>query len=214
MLPRINTTRTSTNQTDASSNITNNTILPLVNITNIDSSIVTRGLSNSPTILPSSSVISTSPLISSIIDTPFLISPVINETDETIEPLKHEDDIELERLLKPKKSEKLVKSKSSLSTPLTTTNRPIIRINKSSIKRALSTATLLSIQRKKRIDLTPIIVNNKRYTHRNTIISTCTETTTKDDVIPINKTVLEEENIQPAMSPSEYIDATEVYYFN
>ena len=61
------------------------------------------------------------------------------------------------------------------------------------MKRALSTTNTLTLHRKKRIDLTPVIVNNRRYVNRSSIIPKCTETSNKIPVKPIDPVVLDGE---------------------
>jgi len=129
-----------------------------------------------------------------VIGTP-LSSNIVNTTDdidETIEPLKHDDDIELERLMKPKTSEQISKTNSFLPTP-TLLIRPNTKMNKTSFKRTISTATTFGMQRKKRIDLTPVIFEHRRYIHRRGIIPPCTETTKKKDKLLKNRVILKDQ---------------------
>lgn len=111
------------------------------------------------------------------------LQPISNtiETIETIEPLKHADDIELERLMKPKTP----KCKTPLSTTTTTTSvqRPVIRIHRATMKRALSTTTPVSFQRRKRIDLKLTTINNRQYVNRTVLTPKSTDMPSKS--VPI-----------------------------
>ena len=99
----------------------------------------------------------------------------ISNTIETIEPLKHADDIELERLMKPKAT----KCKTPVSTTTTPAQRPVIRIHRATMKRALSTTTPVSFQRRKRIDLKLTTINNRQYANRTVLTPKSTEMPSK-----------------------------------
>ncbi|CAF3340260.1 unnamed protein product [Rotaria sp. Silwood1] len=189
ILPNAHTNRTSTNKNDNDININSHMILPLRNIKDSSSSI--------DDIIPfHSSNINDTPKNSSTISTTPVNLNIINKTDdtnETIEPLKHDDDIVLERLMKSKKPDITnLKIKPSLSTS-TSMNRTPIKINKTNVKRNLLTTNSFTIQRKKRLDLTPIIVDKKRYIHRNGILPISTETTRQEDKICKNQIILHEQ---------------------
>ncbi|CAF0813875.1 unnamed protein product [Rotaria sp. Silwood1] len=189
ILPNAHTNRTSTNKNDNDININSHMILPLRNIKDSSSSI--------DDIIPfHSSNINDTPKNSSTISTTPVNLNIINKTDdtnETIEPLKHDDDIVLERLMKSKKPDITnLKIKPSLSTS-TSMNRTPIKINKTNVKRNLLTTNSFTIQRKKRLDLTPIIVDKKRYIHRNGILPISTETTRQEDKICKSQIIIHEQ---------------------
>ena len=212
-LPRVNTSRTSIHQNVNTPDMEkNNIVLPLVNTTSPNSSMAnatpiglspvdttpskTPTVSTTPPNLPNvgakpSCVSSTPVSLSAVVATSFS-SNTVNQTDDidtTIESFKHEDDIELERLIKsPQQSPNISKPKSLISTASTIT-RPILRINKSSIKRTFSNTNTLGIQRRKRIDLTPMIIDNRRYIYRHGIIPPCTETSRRKEKL-INPRIL------------------------
>ena len=116
-------------------------------------------------------------------------------TSETIESLKHDDDIALERLMNSQPlplpvKEPIIMSKAQPSaSTASTTARPIMKINKTSIKRTLSVNTNVRLQRKKRIDITPVIIYNRRYVHRHGLTPPCTETM-KNKALPISKDIV------------------------
>ena len=191
LLPRVNTSRTSTNQNE---NKTNDSLFPLINlkntkspITDITTSIVDSTPPKTPIINTppdNVSIVNTTPLSPSLLRetsmsipiynrTP-LTSPVpnavpltptitdtTNERNETIESFKHDDDIELELLMKSKKSKPKPPSSSS-----STITRSTTKTNKLNPKRTLTSSNPFGIQRKKPIDLTAIVVENRRYTYR------------------------------------------------
>ncbi|CAF2494573.1 unnamed protein product [Rotaria sp. Silwood2] len=136
------------------------------------------------------------PKNSCVISTTPVSLNIINKTDdtiETIEPLKHDDDIELERLMNSKTLEKnnfKIKPSLSISTPI---NRLPVKINKTNVKRNLLTTNTFTIQRKKRLDLTPIIIDKKRYIHRHGIVPISTETTKKEDKISKSQIIFHEQ---------------------
>lgn len=168
---------------------------PPINVSTIDS-IPSRILK---TPLSLSTATTLTPLGLSITLTTPLSSILVNTNDDsngTIEPLKHNDDIELERLIKPKSAEKLSKTKSLVSLPTSPslsqqqrqlsllTDRSNTKISKLSVKRTLSNANSINnLQRKKRIDLAPLIIDNRRYIHRHPIVPACTQTTKRKDKI-------------------------------
>lgn len=125
------------------------------------------------------SVTTGTPLSSTMVNT-------IDDTNEIIESFRHRDDLELERLMKPKTLENISKPKSFV-TPPPLTNRSNLKITKLSVKRTLSNANSINTQRKKRIDITPLIINSRHYTHRHSIVPACTETTKRKDKLPNNK---------------------------
>ncbi|CAF2162437.1 unnamed protein product [Rotaria magnacalcarata] len=182
-LIQTNTSRTIVNQVVDNNN--NNVILPLDIMTDSNSSvgdIIPFRSTNADGILTSSSVIGTTSVN-------LHMSTITPDTDATIEPLKHEDDIALEHLMKSKKLEKKSKTKPLISTSTTSMNRVNIKANKISVKRNISTSNTIYMQRKKRLDLTPIIIDKKCYVHRNGIIPISTETTKKEDNIPNNEVI-------------------------
>lgn len=183
-LPRLNTARTPTNPND---NINNHTILPLDHITDSTSSIAD--------IIPlSSSKIDTIPTNSSLSSMTPLNPNIINkadDTNETIEPLKHDDDIALERLIKAKKTEKSCKLKPSLS--ISNLSRPNVKVNKSNFRRNIPTVNTFHIPRKKRLDLTPVFLDKKHYVQRNPIVPSSTETVKKDDKLSNSQIMSNEE---------------------
>lgn len=164
LLPRVSTARTV-----AYTPIHSNTdiLLPLVNIP-----------SDALPVPPSSSSLAL----------PRSVSPPSEPSaDEPVEPLKHCDDLELERLIQPK----LVKCSTAFSSS-THSSRPVVKTRKSNIKRGQSTTSSLMVQRKRRIDLTPMIFDNRRYVNRQTIIPKCTETSPKLEMKPLNRVILDE----------------------
>jgi hypothetical protein len=118
------------------------------------------------------STVTTSPLSSMTLSTTY------NRT-ETIESFKHGDDIKLARVIKPTKSLLI----SSLLT-----RQSSIKTNKIGVRRTLSNTTSLGMQRKNRIDVTSILINDRHYTNRHAIIPACTKTIKTKD-----KTNLKEE---------------------
>ncbi|CAF3871830.1 unnamed protein product [Rotaria sp. Silwood2] len=187
--PYTQTSRTLTNKNDNNININTNIILPLSNIKDSNSSI--------DDIIPlNASNINDRPKNSCVISTTPVSLNIINKTDdtiETIEPLKHDDDIELERLMNSKTLEKnnfKIKPSLSISTPI---NRLPVKINKTNVKRNLLTTNTFTIQRKKRLDLTPIIIDKKRYIHRHGIVPISTETTKKEDKISKSQIIFHEQ---------------------
>lgn len=185
LLPRMNTSRGPFNASDSSES-TNSDSLPSLDVNTDNSSPIITTPSGS-------TVVPLTPLI------PISLEPISNsiETIETIEPLKHEDDIELERLMKSKP----VKSKTPLS-PSNAPNRPVIRIHRPNMKRALSTGNTLTVRRKKRIDLTPVIIDQRRYVNRTSIVPKCTETSNKLPMKALHPAVLDGEN-QPEQSAEQ-----------
>lgn len=124
-------------------------------------------------------------------------SSLINPTpdiDESIEPLKHDDDIALERLMKSKKTEKNSKIKPTPSTSPISMNRISPKTNRISLRRNMSISNSTYMQRKKRIDLTPVIIDNKRYIHRNGIIPSSTQTSKNEDNSPKDQPIFQAEN--------------------
>ena len=120
----------------------------------------------------------------------------MNIIEESIEPLTHDDDIQLERLINPKTSGKLPKPQSSVKASPSTTVRPTFSNQMAKVKRAYSTAVGVNMQRKKHIDLTPMIIDNRRYVHRNPIVPPCTETMKKPTkAFQQNKNQLAQSNI-------------------
>jgi len=160
--------------------------------------------------------ISTTPLSLSVVTSTPLSSITINDTDDTdeiMEPLKHNDDIQLECLMKPK----LSKTKSLLTTPVKMIQQNI-QTNKGYMKRTLSNTNSFGIQRKKRIDLSPMIIDNRRYIHRHSIIPPCTETTKKKN----NQTIIKdkkpnkiEQQVDPLfITTTPNIESLELYSYN
>ncbi|CAF0782845.1 unnamed protein product [Rotaria sordida] len=201
ILPHVNTSRSLTNKNDININSNNNISLSLGNIKDSSSSI--------DDIIPLNLLkITETSKVSSVINTTPINLNIINKTDdtnETIEPLKHDDDIALERLMKSKKIEKNnFHIKSSLSISTTMNRSSSIKINKTNIKRNISTANTFNIQRKKRLDLTPIIIDKKRYIQRNSIILRSTETIKKEDNISKSQIIFHKQE-QDDISKNEII---------
>ncbi|CAF3528770.1 unnamed protein product [Rotaria sordida] len=201
ILPHVNTSRSLTNKNDININSNNNISLSLGNIKDSSSSI--------DDIIPLNLLkITETSKVSSVINTTPINLNIINKTDdtnETIEPLKHDDDIALERLMKSKKIEKNnFHIKSSLSISTTMNRSSSIKINKTNIKRNISTANTFNIQRKKRLDLTPIIIDKKRYIQRNSIILRSTETIKKEDNLSKSQIIFHKQE-QDDISKNEII---------
>jgi hypothetical protein len=187
--------------------------ISLVDIKSLNSSkIITTPLSLS--------VVTSTPLSSSIVTATSLSPITINNTDDTderIESLKHDDDIRLECLMKPK----IFQTKSFLTTSIQMT-RQNIKTNKVNMKRTLSNTTSFGIQRKKRIDLTPITIDSRRYLHRHGIIPPCTETTKTKDKISKNQTIIKDEKLNKIenkpdpllMTTTPNIETPELYSYN
>ncbi|UJR25166.1 hypothetical protein I4U23_006522 [Adineta vaga] len=118
---------------------------------------------------------------------------LINILHTTNESLDHGDNIDIETSTKSKKSTKTSKTKSSLLTPM---NGSTIRINKSSIKRTLSKTNLSDIERKKRSELLPTIVDRKRTVQRSETFVESIDTSRKEKKLSNQKTILKEEQQQ------------------
>jgi hypothetical protein len=135
----------------------------------------------------------------------------MNQTDTTnelIESSKHENDLEFELLIKPKQPLTISKSLSAIGSSL---NRPLIKINKASVKRTLSTANTIRIQRKKRIGLIPIIIDN-----RHSLTPSYIETTKKKDISFKNKPILniEKDDHQSNELQSKNVESTSLFSVN
>jgi hypothetical protein len=238
MLPRVNTSRT--NQND---NKNNDIILPLVNIKNSKSSLAGIPPSNSsigdttPLNMPlvnttplSSTILRATPMsvpifdrnsIASSISDAILLSPfTVDTTDETnqaIDSFKHNDDIELELLMTQKKSVKNSNPKHPLSSTSTIT-RPTAKINKPNPRRTFSSMDPFGLQRQKRINLTAVIVGNKRYTYRPGIVPPSTETIKAENKITrtqdYEQDQTEKQDNQSVITTSANLNVPELCFFN
>jgi hypothetical protein len=156
---------------------------------------------------------STSARIFNLAEIP-LSSITVNQTDnadEVIESLKHDDDIELEILLKPKPPIFIPKT---LSPSASTLIRPMLKINKANVKRTLSTANTINLQRRKRIGLTPLIIDNRRYIHRDPITPPGTETTKKKDKFSPNQIIANNDDKDEKISSSRNLESPSLIAFN
>ena len=240
LLSRVNTSRSSLHQFESSTNTptsvdasikVDDLILPLINVANNESPEIetpTFNFSSMHPILinppirattpafvdPKPSIIHATPVsFSTATSTPFS-SITLDQavyTSETFESLKHDDDIALERLMKPSSpiiltKEPIITSKPQPSASTTSSvTRPIIKINKTSIKRTLSVTNNVRFQRKKRIDITPVVIYNRRYIHRHGLTPPCTETIKNKALPSANKDLLDhvqEEKILPQTDQS------------
>lgn len=208
-------------------------ILPLINVANDESPVLeTPTFNSSPihSILMNPPLRATTPISASFHDpkssnpstvhtTPVSFSTATSTpfssitldqtvyTSENFESLKHDDDIALERFMKPSPpiiltKEPIIISKPQLSaSTASTVARPVIKINKTSVKRTLPiTSSVRFQQRKKRADVTPVVIHNRRYIHRHGLTPPCTETVKSKALPAVNKDLVnhvEEEKILP-----------------
>jgi hypothetical protein len=184
--------------------------------TSLHSLIIDPIPSNSSQVEPSI-ISSTSANISKVGETPSSLI-TINQTDITtnvIESSKQEDNIEFELLIKSKQpSPVLSKSLSSTDPSLV---RSMIKINKANVKRTLSTANTINMQRRKRIGLTPIIIDNRRYIHHHGNTSSFPETNKNKDKTFATKTILNIEKIDKQQSneiPTRNAHSPSLFSFN
>jgi hypothetical protein len=153
-LPRINTSRTSTTTTSTTTTITDGStnsdmMLPTVNESDVNKTIVTRIV---------------------------------------FEPIKPTDlQIAHERLMYMKSLR--------LKYTFPTFTRTLIKMNKTNIKRPLSSNHAYNIQRKKRIDLKPISLDHKKRTQQqNNTKSTCIDVDKKENILVIEKIEQDQES--------------------